>query len=253
MKSPLNFFFRSAASYLLAVGMAAGQHAAAAVTLGDPIPVSDNDPNIVQVSGSSCGRGCVKLDFQACDKGCGGCKETVVTLPCPCERAPACSIAARPAPCKACELPKFFQRASGCHACVQPAPAACAPCAKAPAACAPCEAKPIHRPAPACAPCAAKAPTCAPAPACAACGPVDPCQTPKHSRPVLDLLGKLFSNGGHHQAAAASCSTCTTCTPAPAAPPASPPIPTAIPASLATPDAAPVPAALAPYAPRSAR
>lgn len=190
MKSVCRCLMTSFACLLTATSLFA-QGVMPAVSLGDPFPAYQSDPNLTLVNGTSCNSCAAKLDFQACcepAKACaGGCKETIVSVACP-----SCAIAAKPAPCKACDITKHFHRAPA---------ATCNTCAAAPAPCSACAA------APAAAPCS----TCAPKPAPVACSP---CET---KRPV------------HHHVAAPACAPCavakvhapapcTTCTAPKAAP-----------------------------------
>jgi hypothetical protein len=257
-----------------------------AVSLGDPIPAYQPDHNLVRVSGSSCNTCAASIGFQAC---CEPAK--VVSVPCDCKAAPACNtcsapacsapacsapacaVAAKPAPCKACDVPKLLQHharpAAPCATCAapapahafdfkklfsfhNPAPATCNTCATpAPAACSTCAPKPdcqVAKPAP--------CNTC-PAPAPAACATSDACKTThKHEyrRPILETIKGLF---GSHAAPSKTdgCSTCSTCaptaTPVPAVARQSTPMTSStVPAqgvSYYRPIESSVPAALAPY------
>src|SRR4051812_5490014 len=113
MKCIATCLFIPAALILAAAGSFA-QEVVTAVSLGDPVPTYQHDPNVVLVSGGGHGAhavqggGCgCKLDFQPCCDAGKGCKEVVVSVPCDnCASAPHCATCAKPAPCKACEVTK---------------------------------------------------------------------------------------------------------------------------------------------------
>ena len=202
-------YLLTASAWTLATVLAFAQDVVPAVSLGDPIPSYQADPNVVPVSGlgsifsshgSSC-NGC-KLDFQPCNNP-NGCKDIIVSVPCPggdCGKAPSCATCAKPAPCKACDIVKHVHRpiAQPCTTCTAPKAApACSACttpARVPAACNQCETKKFFHHTPAIAACTTG------------------CSAPK-AAPACDACSAKTSIFHHHKPAA--CNTCT----APAAKP----------------------------------
>ncbi len=267
MKSFISCLFAAAVCTLGSSSLFA-QDALPAVSLGDPIPIYDS--NVVQTTGS-CNACAARISVQPCCEQAKPCST--------CSTCPSCAIAARPAPCKAWELPKVFHRAPAstpCSTCSTPAPAPCKTCsAPAPVACNTCATKPVchvAKPAP-CSTCSTPTPapckvaaapcaTCAkaaPAP-CSTCGCNTCAHKTEHSRPILDALKRLFASPGHHAAPASStCSTCSTCQSS--APVSSVPIqtvptqpaPATIPQQISYQNSSPMPvnAAIAPYAPQA--
>jgi hypothetical protein len=236
----------AAAVALALTGNASAQHVIRAISLGDPIPAYQPDPNLKWVNGFT-QPGVVTLGFQACcepsKETTGARKDAVVHVPCDCKSAaPSCAVAAKP--WKGWQLPKLLQHAQK-TACANGA----APCSAA-CACVPAKAAPPNV-------AAAPAPTTAPA-TCASCS--DGHKT--YRRPILEAVKNFVKNPGHH-AALAKTNACVACSTSPATPVAArapQPVPEKSPIVISqsvsyqapSQDTALVPAALASYVPPAA-
>jgi hypothetical protein len=200
MKSFATSLFAAAVGLLMSANSFA-QDIVRAISLGDPIPVFQADPNIVPVNGSSCSSCSAKSESNACRAPANACangREKIVPVACSgdCKaQAPACAVAAKPCPCKACEIVKQVCHApiACCSACAAARPAPIKIAAK------PCDtgcAKPSHV-------------SCA---SCDSCGngpsgvPHMHAQAAKResSRPILDGLKNFFSGHAFQTASAKS-------------------------------------------------
>lgn len=239
MKSLTTCTFASA-GVLLAFSSLFGQNVIRAISLGDPIPAYQPDPNLIRVDNTSSNGALVTLGFQPCPEpvqGCG-CKECLVNFTCPATcgtAAPACAVAAKAAPCAACDIVKNFHRASSAANCSCPTPVAYKPCpapSAAGSACAPCSASCAH------------------------------VRKIEYPRPILAAV-KNFVSGIGHSTAPAKAEICTACVAIRNAPatiavptqplPTQPPdmLPQAVSYQNPMQSTTPVPAALAPYTPQT--
>ena len=227
------------------------QNVIRAISLGDPIPAFQPDPNLIRVSNSSCNG--VTLGFQACcepAKGCGDCKDPIVNVPCAgnCKAAPSCACAVKAAPCKVCDIVKLFHRAPSACPCAQGKPMAAVPVVCAPVSCAPIHAKAVGQ--------------VDKSVACTSCNPLKAYgQKVEYPRPILTAVKSLFNGIGRQTApakteyaatyvagSAGAISPVTLSAPIPTFPMEAPTVlPQTSPVESPIQYTTPVPAALAPY------